>query len=202
MPDASQCQMSTAAPRIGLQLETSTTVVPRLSATPGLPSRTLRRHLVALEVVRALRLLGREHARHEPGRDRCRACTRAGGIVGEPRASMRSRRAPRRRARRDAGASRGASARRPARRCSCSRPCPYRAPRPSEVVQTACRARREVGWRWSGGPSAARPPPVWLRSCAGRGRARPGRPRPGSPRAGRRHRAGRGRSHRRRRPRS
>src|SRR5688572_26804471 len=35
--------MSTAAPRIGLQLETSTTVVRRLSATPGRPSLTLRR---------------------------------------------------------------------------------------------------------------------------------------------------------------
>jgi len=45
VPPASQCQMSTAAPVIGLHVETSITVVRSVSGTPGLPSRTSRRSL-------------------------------------------------------------------------------------------------------------------------------------------------------------
>ena len=45
VPDASQCQTSTAAPESGLQVEASTTVSRNVSATPGLPSVMLRRTL-------------------------------------------------------------------------------------------------------------------------------------------------------------
>src|SRR5687768_2970971 len=45
VPTASQCQMSTAALLIGLQVEPSGTVSFSVSGTPGLPSVTLRRTL-------------------------------------------------------------------------------------------------------------------------------------------------------------
>ena len=43
VPPASQCQMSTAAPLIGLHVDASTTVVRSRSLSPGLPSRMSRR---------------------------------------------------------------------------------------------------------------------------------------------------------------
>jgi hypothetical protein len=42
-PDASQCQMSTVAPLIGLQVDASTTVSRSVSGLPGRPSVMLRR---------------------------------------------------------------------------------------------------------------------------------------------------------------
>ena len=74
--------MSTAAPRIGLQARHVDDGRPEVERDAGPPFADVPPHLVALEVVRPLGLLGREHARDEPRRDRGRACTRAGGFVG------------------------------------------------------------------------------------------------------------------------
>ena len=72
--------MSTAAPLIGLQVDASTTVVRRSELQAGPPLADVAPHLLAVDVVGAFGLLGREHAAHEPGGDRCRpAAGRVGG---------------------------------------------------------------------------------------------------------------------------
>ena len=58
--------MSTAAPRIGLHVDASTTVRCSSSGVPGRPSRDVAAHLLACDVVRAFRQLGREHAGDGP----------------------------------------------------------------------------------------------------------------------------------------
>ena len=61
-PPASQCQISTAAPLIGLQLDALTTVRRRVSGDTGRPFGDVAAHGRVVDVVRALRLLGREDA--------------------------------------------------------------------------------------------------------------------------------------------